>query len=43
MPVYPFRDEATGRVQYRIYEDKELQPLLDAVNEEKAKEDEAAA
>lgn len=37
------RDEATNQVVYRIFTKKELQPLLDTVNEEKQKEQEEAA
>lgn len=34
------RDEASGRVQYKVYEDAQLKPILDAVNAEQAKEKE---
>lgn len=35
------RDEASGKVQYKVYEAAELEPLLEAAN--KAKEEEARA
>ncbi|KAI3425062.1 hypothetical protein D9Q98_008439 [Chlorella vulgaris] len=34
------RDEATGKIAYRVYESSELKPVLDAVNDDMTKEKE---